>query len=182
MIDGLCKFKFENLKSMILLRQVEGKTKSNFNLLCNKTYTIGNGKADVELKIQSDLSISRKHASISVESTDQSTNNIQCTLADLGSKHGTFIEVDGTFQAVTADQPRILEIGSRIKFGIATIFEVIHVPIKIAVSSLPDNLKRMMLPYLSLLNGEVSSKWTDDCTALVMNQIMLTIKVGTVID
>ncbi|KAK2586785.1 hypothetical protein KPH14_011811 [Odynerus spinipes] len=147
-------------------------------LKSNILISIGRKKSDILL--QHDTSISRLHASIVVRPHKDvmiGEPTSLCILKDEGSKYGTYISKNETFEKVTNDIN--LKDQDVIRIGLyKEIFTVTYIPIITMVSALQDNEKDKLLEIMNVIDGIITTDWNKYCTHLTVVKPKLTQKVA----
>ncbi|KAI8580961.1 hypothetical protein K450DRAFT_235455 [Umbelopsis ramanniana AG] len=140
-----------------------------------KTYTVG--RRDSTITIEDDKSVSRKHATVVVESTDYETGlqnvlnpskRCSVTVRDEGAKYGTFVNTS----KVSPHQPHELRDNDVIKFGTLTsLWRLTWFPVVICCSGLRSAEKEQIYRAALELDIKISKAWVSDiCTHLYMKE------------
>ncbi|XP_069674393.1 nibrin isoform X2 [Periplaneta americana] len=140
-------------------------------------------RRDGDLILADDQSISRSHAVITVENDVKHLGNPSIlpvvTLADLGSKYGTFINdgIEGSCR-IAKDSKQILKPGDRIRFGLQwNEWRLEYIPLIVTASTLSSEEKKSLKQYVSTLGGHIVNNWQDTVTHVTMPSLTLTVKV-----
>ncbi|CAO3660171.1 unnamed protein product [Umbelopsis ramanniana] len=147
-----------------------------------KTYTVG--RRDSIITIEDDKSVSRKHATIVVESIDYETSlqnvlnpskRCSVTVRDEGAKYGTSVNTS----KVSPHQPHELRDNDLIKFGTLTsLWRLTWFPVVVCCSGLRSTEKEQIYRAALELDIKISKAWVSDiCTHLYMKEIRPTEKV-----
>lgn len=126
------------------------------------------GKSLSDIKLEGDVTISRRHAIISVEPTEESQTQYKCVINDI-SKYGTFIIRDKKKEKLLTDKKFILKAGDIVQFGLKeSTFVVLCYSFVIAKSSLNEEDLRKLNDIVSNLKAKLSETWADSCTHLTV--------------
>ncbi|KAM3927682.1 nibrin [Leptodactylus fuscus] len=155
-----------------LERESEGGP--SYHFLTGTDYIVG--RKNCAILIGDDQSISRAHASFSVQHTSSSLGQPDTipvlTIKD-SSKYGTFI--NGEKMETGSSRP--LKSGDKVTFGVyASKFRVLYEPLVACSSCLNGAEKNSLTQSLLMLGGHVVNNWTEKCTHLVMTTVKVTIK------
>ncbi|XP_050431939.1 nibrin [Adelges cooleyi] len=166
-------------KNVILLTLKCEKTGKCYNLLSKKKHVVARWGFDGDLEIANDLSVSRRHAEITLLKKSINGNNNLCVeVIDLNSKFGTFIneDIDRNIP-VDSGKPVILNLNDRIRFGrMKSIWTVAKYQIITCPSTLNRADKETLKDLVTKLGGQISTEWSENCTHLCMNSISITEK------
>ncbi|KAK1172565.1 hypothetical protein AOXY_G5178 [Acipenser oxyrinchus oxyrinchus] len=134
------------------------------------------GRKNCAILLQSDQSISRVHAYLTVNSPatsqSQASTTPTLTLKDT-SKYGTFVNEE----RLENDTQRLLQPGDRVTFGVFhSKFRVEYESLIVCSSCLDGQGKIALSQSVQQLGGCVVNNWTQDSTHLVMPSVKVTIK------
>ncbi|XP_033849367.3 nibrin-like isoform X2 [Acipenser ruthenus] len=134
------------------------------------------GRKNCAILLESDQSISRVHAHLSVNTPavvqSQASTTPTLTLKDT-SKYGTFVNEE----RLQNDTQRLLQPGDRVTFGVFhSKFRVEYESLIVCSSCLDGQGKITLNQSVKQLGGCVVNSWTQDSTHLVMPSVKVTIK------
>ncbi|MGH0185442.1 UNVERIFIED_CONTAM: hypothetical protein FKN15_026090 [Acipenser sinensis] len=134
------------------------------------------GRKNCAILLQSDQSISRVHAYLTVNSPaasqSQASTTPTLTLKDT-SKYGTFVNEE----RLQNDTQRLLQPGDRVTFGVFhSKFRVEYKSLIVCSSCLDGQGRIALTQSVQQLGGCVVNNWTQDSTHLVMPSVKVTIK------
>lgn len=146
-------------------------------ILPNQRKSFGKSLSDIKLK--EDDTISRLHAIVSVEPTDESETQYKCVINDV-SKYGTFVIRDRKKEKLLADDKFVLKVGDIVQFGLKeSTFTVLCHSFIIAKSSLDEEDVKKLKDIVSHLKVKLSETWENFCTHLtVPNNTLFTTKLA----
>lgn len=125
-----------------------------------------------DFSVPEDVSISRKHATISLQGED-------LILTDLGSKYGTFVNQPASEKkGIDRDVQKTLHEDDTVRFGALTsVWTVSKVDFVTCASTLKGENLQKLQSYLNKLGGTFKNEWDNSCSYLTMPALTLTIKV-----
>ncbi|KAI9285899.1 hypothetical protein BC943DRAFT_322047 [Umbelopsis sp. AD052] len=140
-----------------------------------KTYTVG--RRDSTITIEDDKSVSRKHATVVVESIDYETGlqnvlnpskRCSVTVRDEGAKYGTFVNTS----KVSPHQTHELRDNDLIKFGtLSSLWRLTWFTVVICCSGLRSSEKEQIYRAALELDIKISKAWVSGiCTHLYMKE------------
>ncbi|XP_014205742.1 nibrin [Copidosoma floridanum] len=161
---------------MWLLKDVKGKIKY---LKPGEILQFGRKQSDIVLA--NDTSISRIHATISVElnlELKSSEMLSTCIVKDAGSKYGTFVIRDEILLKASKEGVK-LKPSDKIKFGLQQhIFTVEYVHLVTGTSRMISSEKSKLKEIMNCIGGLVTDCHDDSCTYLTMSSATSTNKVS----
>lgn len=156
-----------------LERESEGGGQQYY-FLSDTEYVVG--RKNCLILIEDDQSISRSHATFSVNHPLSSLGRpdiIPVLSVKDSSKYGTFVNGEKMASATS----RNLKSGDKITFGVYNSkFRVVYEPLVACSSCLSSTEKSSLNQALQLLGGHIVNNWTENCTHLVMTSVKVTIK------
>uniref|UniRef100_A0A2S2PZZ5 Nibrin n=1 Tax=Sipha flava TaxID=143950 RepID=A0A2S2PZZ5_9HEMI len=169
-----------DVKPLPLLTLVNEITRECYDILKKKINLVARAGFKGDFEIPDDTSISRCHAEIFYEKKIvNNKNKLILKLVDKKSKFGTFINIGITSnERIASECPIVLSSGDRIRFGIMDSFWIVtEYPFLVCPSTLRRNDKEILKNALNPIGGEITHEWTNQCTHLCMNSIIVTEKV-----
>ncbi|XP_070517302.1 nibrin isoform X2 [Cardiocondyla obscurior] len=131
------------------------------------------GKSLSDIKLEDDVSISRLHAIVSVEPSETSQIQSECTICDK-SKYGTFLKRKNKKYKLSSNTKFVLNAGDVIQFGLKdTIFLVLYHSFIIAKSSLNEGDTNKLRGIAHDLQATLFESWKRVCTHLTVPEILL---------
>lgn len=130
------------------------------------------GRAQADISLDGDNSISRVHAIIHV-----STDAIK--IEDPGSKYGVYLNANDIKlnQPLTKNEPAALKVGDIVRFGrLSNIWRLERIVLNCCTSTVDQNHLQELLELLRIVNGKYQQIWDEFCTHLVMPNVTITKK------
>lgn len=136
-----------------------------------KKYTVGRLR-DSDLSLSDDISVSREHAVIY-----RSSSGVR--VEDKGSKYGVFInEGIDTNTEVPKNTTVDIHAGNIIRFGRSdNTFRLENIDINVCTSAMSSEENDKLIKQLKIVDGQLHSVWSTECTHLVMTNVTITVKV-----
>ncbi|KAI9028810.1 hypothetical protein CLU79DRAFT_736193 [Phycomyces nitens] len=136
-----------------------------------KSYMVGRNDADISF---TDKSISRKHASISVDPINHKPGAVfrpEVVIKDIGSKYGTMANGE------SVKEPTSIEDNTIVKFGsLNSAVKLLWKPLVICRASVGRSEKEQLAEAASQLGFRITKDWDDSCTHLYVKEIRFTHK------
>lgn len=131
------------------------------------------GKSKSDIKLEGDATVSRLHAIVSVEPTEELETQYKCVITDV-SKYGTFIIRDKEKTKLSANNKFILKAGDTVQFGLkeSTFAVLCHLFI-ITSSSLNEEDTKKLKNVICHLKVKFSETWKNFCTHLTVAKTTL---------
>ncbi|XP_063873466.1 nibrin-like [Scylla paramamosain] len=150
-------------------------------LVCGQTLVIG--RREGHILLTNDVSISRKHAALTLTFPPvnlKMREPAKVELSDLQSKYGTFVNENiEKGERLRPGRTQVLRHGDRIRFGIfANTWRLEHQDLTVATSTLKSEGRQQLINALVILGGHLQNDWSSNCCYLVMPAITLTVKVA----
>lgn len=133
-------------------------------------YSVGRAQADIPLL--DDNSISREHAIIHV-----SADAVQ--IEDPGSKYGVYLNANDIKlnHALPKKESMAMQVGDIVRFGrLTNIWRLEKIVINCCTSTIDANELPALEQLLRIVNGNLQRVWNEFCTHLVMPNVTITIK------
>ncbi|XP_024886189.1 putative leucine-rich repeat-containing protein DDB_G0290503 isoform X1 [Temnothorax curvispinosus] len=130
------------------------------------------GKSLSDIKLEGDPTISRLHAVVSVEPTEESETQYRCVINDV-SKYGTFVIRDNKKRKLLSDK-FVLKVDDIVQFGLKeSTFVVLCHSFVIARSSLGEQGIKKLQDIAQNLKATLSETWGNFCTHLTVAESTL---------
>ncbi|XP_077266703.1 uncharacterized protein LOC143899859 isoform X2 [Temnothorax americanus] len=130
------------------------------------------GKSLSDIKLEGDPTISRFHAVVSVEPTEESETQYRCVINDV-SKYGTFVIRDNKKRKLLPDK-FVLKVDDVVQFGLKeSTFVVLCHSFVIARSSLGEQGIKKLQDIAQNLKATLSETWGNFCTHLTVAESTL---------
>lgn len=147
-----------------------GAGEKRYLLSEKQKYSVGRAQADIPLL--ADNSISREHAIIHV-----SADAVQ--IEDPGSKYGVYLNSNDIKlnQALPKNESVAMQVGDIVRFGrLTNIWRLEKIAINCCTSTVDANQLPALTELLRIVNGNLQRVWNEFCTHLVMPNVTITIK------
>ncbi|XP_020284599.1 nibrin [Pseudomyrmex gracilis] len=123
-----------------------------------------------DIKLEGDATISRKHATVSVQLTDESDTQYKCVINDT-SKYGTYIMRNNEKKQLLPNENFLLKADDIVQFGLKdTTFVVSFHMFVTAKSSLDVQNVEKLKNVIHLIKGRISENWENSCTHLTVDK------------
>jgi len=145
-------------------------------LLVGHQYVIG--RRDCDIPIPNDMSISRRHAVITLVYAESDISDVlripKMQIKDI-SKFGTLLRNE----RIANDSQRFINSGDILEFGTAgqSRYRCIYEPLVVTISCLDHSAKRLVKQQAWILGGHVVGEWTSKCMLVIMTNLSVTVKV-----